>query len=266
MMSKTLLMCPPDFYDVEYEINPWMHVENPVEVELARQQWQSLHDLYVKQIGWDVRLIEPRPGLPDMVFTANGGLVIGGKVVLPQFRQPERQGETDYFAQWFRSNGFSSPIRTVHDFEGEGDALLWRNVLFAGYPWRSDQPAHRELSDVLGLEVVGLQLIDARFYHLDTAFAVIDEDTVALYPDAFSVRSLELVKTLVPKVVEATAEDALAYGLNSMSDGENVVISDKAIGLIELYRAQGRRVWPTPIGEFQKSGGGVKCLTLEIRR
>ena len=258
-------MCPPTHYDVEYEINPWMHIENPVDTELARAQWRSLRDLYVNELGWDVSLIEPAPGLPDMVFTANGGLVIGGEVVLPLFRQPERQGETALFEKWFREHGFKQPIHTAHDFEGEGDALLWRNVLFAGYPWRSDQPAHRELARALNIEVVSLQLVDARFYHLDTAFAVIDEHTVALYPAAFSSESLEIVRRRVPNVIEASAEDAMAYGLNSMSDGDNVVLSESAYGLMDAYRMQGRRVWTTPISEFQKSGGGVKCLTLEIR-
>lgn len=264
-MGKRVLMCPPTFFDVEYEINPWMHIGNPVQPELARRQWQALYGIYADCLGWDVALIEPVSGLPDMVFTANGGLVIGGKVVLPQFRQPERQGETAYFERWFRDNSFVDLVRPAHDFEGEGDALLWRDVLFAGYPWRSDKPSHEELAKAFDIEVVGLQLIDARFYHLDTAFAVIDERTVALYPAAFTNESLAQVKRVVPNVIEASAADAVAYGLNSMSDGENVVISDRAQGLIECYRSIGKRVWPTPIGEFQKSGGGVKCLTLELR-
>ncbi|MFT3759449.1 dimethylargininase [Thauera sp.] len=264
-MGKALLMCPPTFYGVEYEINPWMHVDNPVDIELARDQWYRLYDLYVEELGWSVSLIDAVPGLPDMVFTANGGLVVDGKTILPQFRQPERQGETEHFERWFCLNGYQNPVRMAHDFEGEGDALLWRDVLFAAYPWRSDQAAHRELESILDVEIVGLQLVDARFYHLDTAFAVIDERTVAIYPAAFSAQSLRRIRSFVPNVIEATDEDALAYGLNSLSDGENVVISDMAYGLIETYRAQGRKVWPTPIGEFQKSGGGVKCMTLELR-
>lgn len=264
-MSKRILMCEPSYFDIEYEINPWMHVANPVSPELAAEQWRALYRIYTETLGWNVDLVEPVAGQPDMVFTANGGLVIGGKIALPQFRQPERQGETPHFAEWFRGHGYSNFLAPEHDFEGEGDALLCNNVLFAGYPWRSDKPSHRELAEFFGIEVVSLQLTDARFYHLDTALAVIDSRTVALYPGAFSPESLALVRGCVPEVIEATAEDALAYGLNSLSDGENIVISDRATGLIERYRKRGLNVLPTPISEFQKSGGGVKCLSLELR-
>ena len=264
-MAKKILMCEPSFFDIEYEINPWMHVDNPVQPALAAEQWRALHRIYTETLGWEVHLVEPVVGQPDMVFTANGGLVIGGKVALPQFRQPERQGETVHFSRWFRDHGFMDLLSPVHDFEGEGDALLGKDVLFAGYPWRSDRPSHRELAAFFDLEVVSLQLSDARFYHLDTAFAVIDSRTVALYPGAFTPESVALVKRHVPEVIEACTADAMAYGLNSLSDGENIVLSDRATGLIECYRARGMNVLPTPISEFQKSGGGVKCLSLELR-
>jgi len=264
-MPKKILMCPPEFFDIEYEINPWMHVDMPVRPDVARTQWHALHALYTERLDWEVRLVDPVAGLPDMVFTANGGLVIDGKVALPQFRQPERQGETAHFERWFRASGYADLFRPVHDFEGEGDALLWNDTLFVGYPWRSDKPAHAELARFFDREVIGLQLADARFYHLDTAFAVVDRHTVALYPKAFTPESLERVRLIVPEVIEATDADALAYGLNSMSDGESIVISDRATGLMEIYRRRGMNVCPTPIGEFQKSGGGVKCLSLELR-
>jgi N-dimethylarginine dimethylaminohydrolase len=264
-LPKKLLMCPPRFFDVEYEINPWMHVDNPVFPEQARREWDALHELYVGRLGWEVLLIDPVAGLPDMVFTANGGLVIDARVALPQFRQPERQGETQHFRRWFEERGFRQIYEPSHDFEGEGDALLWNDVLFAGYPWRSDKPSHPELAGFFDREVISLQLVDARFYHLDTAFAVVDRQTVALYPGAFTLESVERVKAIVPRVIEVAAGDALAYGLNSISDGEDIVLSDRACGLIDHYRKVGKRVWPTPIGEFQKSGGGVKCLSLELR-
>lgn len=263
---KRILMCPPTFFDVEYEINPWMHLDCRVCPAEAKRQWEALHELYVGKLGWQVSLLEPVQGLPDMVFTANGGLVIDGRIALPRFRQPERQGETAHFRQWFIDHGVTTSFQPMHDFEGEGDALLWNGeVLFAGFPWRSDKPAHRALADFFDVEVVSLQLTDARFYHLDTAFAVIDSSTVALYPEAFTAEGLAQVKARVPKVIEASTEDALAYGLNSFSDGESIVLSDRAHGLIAEYRARGMNVLPTPIGEFQKSGGGVKCLSLELR-
>jgi N-dimethylarginine dimethylaminohydrolase len=263
-MSKTVLMCRPDFYDIEYEINPWMHLDHQVNPARARQQWEALHRIYVEKLGWKVHLIEPIEHLPDMVFTANGGLVIDGSVALPRFRQPERQGETEHFEAWFRALDMGSFL-PKHDFEGEGDALVWRDIIFAGYPWRSDRPAHREIGDFFGRRVVPLQLTDARFYHLDTALTIVDDDTVALYPKAFTEESVASVKQIVPRVIEATERDAMAYGLNAMSDGRAIVISSGALDLHEIYRAKGMDVHPTPISEFQKSGGGVKCLTLELR-
>lgn len=265
-MAKEVLMCAPTHFEVEYEINPWMHCDNPVDRGRAIAQWQALHDIYAKKLGWTVHLLEPQPHLPDLVFTANGGLTIGGTVVLPCFRHPERQGETPFFEAWFRANGFATQPVPRHDFEGEGDALLWNDVLFAGYPWRSDKLAHQWFARSLGIEVVSLQLTDARFYHLDTALTVVDKSTVALYAPAFTAESLEKVRRMVPKVILGSDEDALGYGLNALSDGEHIVLSDRAEGLIDTYRRMGLQVWPTPIGEFQKSGGGVKCLSLELRR
>jgi N-dimethylarginine dimethylaminohydrolase len=262
-MGKTILMCAPDHFDVEYEINPWMHVDNRVDIPRARAQWQRLHDTYI-ELGWTVHRITPIERLPDMVFTANGGLVIGNKVALPRFRQPERQAETEHFRAWFADRGYETFLPN-HDFEGEGDALVWNDVVFAGYPWRSDSASHRELAAFFAKRVVSLQLTDARFYHLDTAFTVVDETTVALYPPAFTAESLRKVHDLVPHVLEAADEDAIAYGLNATSDGGRIVLNDRAVGLIALYRERGMDVRPTPISEFQKSGGGVKCLSLELR-
>ena len=152
-----------------------------------------------------------------------------------------------------------------YDFEGEGDALVWNDIIFAGYPWRSDKSSHKELADFFGKKVVDLQLADARFYHLDTCLTIVDHETVALWPKAFTEATLKLVHETVPNVIEASDEDALVYGLNAMSDGKNIVVPEGANGLIAKYKEKGMNVFPTPISEFQKSGGGVKCLTLELR-
>lgn len=258
-------MCRPDHFDIEYEINAWMHEENQVVPDTAKAQWNELHDIYTNTLGWEVELVPPVRGLPDLVFTANGGFVLGKKAVLPTFRHPDRQGETPVFRHWFEEAGYADFLQPRNDFEGEGDALLWNDVLFMGYPWRSDRSAHKDVAAFLGLRPVSLQLTDARFYHLDTAFTVVNADTVALYPKAFTEAAIKKVRDIVPNVIEATDEDAVAYGLNAMSDGRSVVIPEKARHLIETYRSMGLAVHPTPIGEFQKSGGGVKCLTLELR-
>jgi len=264
-MTKKILMCSPDYFDIEYEINPWMSTKNKVKSSDAMDQWNKLRDIYINDLKWDVEFINPVKKLPDMVFTANGALVIDGKVALPTFRAPDRQPETKLFRKWFEDNGYTEFLEPKYDFEGEGDALLWNDTLFAGFPWRSDQACHNELRDFFGIKLVSLQLADARFYHLDTCLTIVDKVTVAIWPGAFTEKSIKRIHEIVPNVIEASYEDTLAYGLNAMSDGKNIVLSDKAYGLIEKYRQKGMNVFTVPISEYQKSGGGVKCLTLELR-
>jgi N-dimethylarginine dimethylaminohydrolase len=264
-MSKTVLMCPPTHFDIEYEINDWMDKSNPVVPELAAKQWQKLYDIYARQLGWEVQLIEPVKGLPDMVFTANGGLVLKGKVVLPRFRYKERQPETEYFKAWFETAGYQDILLPEENFEGEGDAFAWHDMLFAGYPFRSTAKAHHQVAEFLGLKPVSLEQINPRFYHLDTALTFINDETAAIYPGAFSDKSLDTLRKLVPNLIEASEEDALTYGLNAMTDGKNVILSDHPRGLIEQYEKLGLKIFTAEMGEFQKSGGGVKCLTLDLR-
>lgn len=261
---KHILMCPPKFFNISYEINPWMHLNNQVDPNLAQKQWQQLYDIYASKLNWRVDLIEPQPKLPDMVFTANGGLVNKQKAMVASFRHPERQPETAYFKSWFENNGWSNVYQTSYNFEGEGDCLSWNNYLLIGYPWRSAQAAHRQIADYFQKEAISLQLVDARFYHLDTCLTPIDNQTIALYAPAFSDASLKLLEKIVPKIIKASKADAFAYGLNACSDGQNIVIPAGAKDLIKTYQKMGLRVFETPMSEFKKSGGGVKCLTLEI--
>jgi len=264
-MAKAVLLCTPTYFDIEYEINPWMHTDNQVDPKLAYKQWENIYRIYSQDFGWNVQLIDPVPHLPDMVFTANGALVIDNKVALPTFRAPDRQAETEHFKEWFESKGYKEFLQPKYDFEGEGDALVWNDVIFAGYPWRTDHAAHAELASFFNKTVVSLQLEDARFYHLDTCFTPIDSQTVAIWQDAFTKESIRKIHEVVPKVILANPQDALGYGLNAMVDGDNIVLSDKATHLIEVYKELNKKCVPVTISEFQKSGGGVKCLTLELR-
>ena len=258
-------MCAPKFFDIEYEINPWMDTDNQVDTKLAKKQWDELYNIYTSKLGWDVELVDPVKNLPDMVFTANGALVIDGKVALPTFRAPDRQPETAHFKKWFEDKGYQEFLTPKYDFEGEGDALVWNDTIFMGYPWRSDKAAESELKEFFGKKVVPLQLANASFYHLDTALTIVDKETVALYPPLFTDESLRKIKEIVPNVIEVGKNDAYVYGLNAISDGHNIVMCDRATGLIEQYKKRGMQVYPVSIHEFQKSGGGVKCLTLELR-
>ena len=260
--TKRLLMARPDFFRIDYEINPWMDVDNPVEPGLASQQWAAIRQIY-DDLGWSIELIDPDPDWPDLVFTANGGLVIGQKALVANFRHPDRRGETALFGDWFRSRRFDTH-QARYNFEGEGDALVWNDLILAGYPWRSDAAGHPHLARLFDREVLSLQLADARFYHLDTCLTPIDDQTVAIYKPAFSRQAYRQLKDRVPDLIEVAATDAESYGLNAISDGRNIILAAEADGLVELYRSRGLTVWPSPISEFKKSGGGVKCLTLEL--
>lgn len=262
--TKTVFMCPPTYFDIEYEINPWMHTNDQPAEDTAASQWQKLYRIYTEQLGWDVELIEPIKGLPDMVFATDCCLMIDGKIMLSSFRYPERQPETGHFEQWLRDHGYTRLKKANNFFEGGGDTMKYSDKIIAGYGFRSDREAHDELAEYFGREVISLKIVDPRFYHLDTSLAVLDNKTVAYFPGAIDQASRDLLKAKVPNLIEATEEEAIGFGLNVVSDGHTVVCSDESPSLLGKYRAAGFEVIGTPILEFRKSGGGVKCLTLEL--
>jgi N-dimethylarginine dimethylaminohydrolase len=265
-MPKKILMTPADFFGIEYEINAWMHEENQVDHAIAAQQWQNVYDIYTQKLGWEVALAEPIEHLPDMVFATDCCLMIDGKILLSNFRFPERQPETAQFKKWFEANGYGGHMRqAARRFEGGGDNLVCGDKILAGYGFRSDPQAADELRDYFGLEVVPLHIIDPFFYHLDTSVAVLSPDTVAFYPAAIDAESQARLRAAVPNVIEATLEEAQGFGLNAVSDGHTIITSDASPSLLQKYQDAGFQVIGTPILEFRKSGGGVKCMTLELR-
>lgn len=263
-MFKRVLMCPPTYFDIEYEINVWMHTSDQPAEETAQSQWQKLYDIYTKQLGWQLELIEPVQGLPDMVFATDCCLIIDDKVFLSSFRHPQRQPETGHFEGWFRENGYSDIKRSGNFFEGGGDTLLCGDKILAGHGFRSAPEAADELREFFGLEVIPLKIIDPRFYHLDTSLAVLSDDTVAFYPEALDPESQERLRAAVPNLIEATLQEAEGFGLNAVSDGRTIITSNESPSLLAKYHQAGFEVIGTPILEFRKSGGGVKCLTLEL--
>jgi N-dimethylarginine dimethylaminohydrolase len=263
-MTKSILMCPPNYFDIEYEINAWMHQADPVVAKLAKQQWKNLSSIYTERLGWDVELIEPQPGLPDMVFATDSCLIINNKICLSNFRCPERQPETQYYENWFRDHGYSQIKQARHRFEGGGDNLICGSKLLSGYGFRSAIEAHAELREYFDLEVISLRLIDPKYFHLDTAIAVLNTDTVAFFPNALDKPSQRHLKAAIPNIIEATAEEAAGFGLNAVSDGQTVITSNASASLLQKYQAAGFSVIGTPILEFRKAGGGVKCLTLNL--
>lgn len=258
-------MCPPKYFGIEYEINSWMHTQNGVDYDLAQKQWQALHDIYTENLGWDVKLIDPIDGLPDMVFATDCCLMRDGKILLSNFRYPERQPETEYFEKWLHQNGYTNTKRAEHIFEGGGDNMLCGDKILAGHGFRSDAGAAEELQKYFDCEVVSIKIVDPYFYHLDTSMAVLSNDTVAYYPGAIDDESQARLKKAIPNLIEATQEEAKGFGLNAVSDGRTVITSSESESLLQKYRDAGFEVIGTPILEYRKSGGGVKCMTLELK-
>lgn len=271
---RRYLMCKPSHFTVNYSINPWMEPAKPTDTEKAVEQWQKLYDLYL-ELGHEVELIEPLAGYPDMVYTANGGFVIDGRAYVPEFRFVERQGEAPAFADWFRAAGFDT-VMPKEVNEGEGDFLLVGDVILAGTGFRSTGDSHREVGEVFGREVVSLNLVDPRFYHLDTAIAVLDpvqgvenggpeHANIAYLPGAFDDESRAELEKRFPDAILVSDEDGAVFGLNSASDGYNVVISPRAVGFEKQLRERGYNPIMVDLSELLLGGGGIKCCTLELR-
>ncbi|NQX16782.1 dimethylargininase [Rathayibacter sp. VKM Ac-2857] len=261
---KTVLMCRPEHFTVVYRINPWMDPQVPTDTALAVRQWQTLYDTYVG-LGFDVQLIDPEAGLPDMVYAANGGFVIDGIAYGASFTYPERQPEGPAYMDWFRGVGFD--VRVPEEVnEGEGDFLLVGERILAGTGFRSASDSHAEVARIFGREVVTLELVNPSFYHLDTAIAVLDDTNIAYLPSAFSEEGNRVLRELYPDAILVSEEDASVLGLNSFSDGLNVVIASRAAGFERQLRERGYNPIGVDLSELLLGGGGVKCCTLELRR
>ncbi|MFI6654351.1 dimethylargininase [Streptomyces sp. NPDC050523] len=264
---RRFLVCEPRHFAVQYAINPWMHPDTQPDVDLAHAQWHALMNAY-RAHGHTVDALEPAPGLPDMVFAANSAVVVDGRVFGSLFHAPERRPESTHYDTWFKTAGFAVH-RPESVCEGEGDLVWTGRYVLAGTGFRTTREAHREVQEFFGHPVISLTLVDPRFYHLDTALFVLDDSTegnnVAYYPEAFSPGSREVLARLYPDAVLATLDDALAFGLNSVSDGRNVFIAPQAEALTATLADRGYVPVPVDLSEFRKAGGGIKCCTQEIR-
>lgn len=263
-----ILMCSPQHYDVDYVINPWMEGNiHRSSRDRAQDQWNQLHSILKDHATVD--LVDPQPGWPDMVFTANAGLILGDTVVLSRFFHPERQGEEPHFQQWFTDQGY-----TVHTlpkslpFEGAGDALLDRagGYLWAGYGFRSELDSHTYLAQWLNVEVLSLRLIDRRFYHLDTCFCPLTNGDLLYYPPAFDTYSNHLIERRIPaeKRIVVDDVDAVNFACNAVNVVQTIVMNSASNSLQQTLAARGFNVIETPLTEFLKAGGAAKCLTLRV--
>ncbi len=260
--TRRYAMTPPAFFAVEYAINPWMDVTVPVDVHAAQAQWERLYQTYLR-LGHTVDLVEPVPGLPDMVYAANGGLIANGTAVAARFRFAERAAESGAYAEWMSSIGYR-PVQTRHVNEGQGDLLLVGEMILAAYGFRTDACAHAEIAAVLRMPVISLELVHPRFYHLDTALAVLDDHTIAYYPPAFSAAAQGQLRALFPDAIAVGSGDAYVLGLNAVSDGLHVVHQAGATGFAAQLREAGFQPVGVDLSELLKGGGSVKCCTLEV--
>jgi N-dimethylarginine dimethylaminohydrolase len=260
--TRRYAMTPPRFFTVEYEINPWMDVTAPVDVHAAQTQWQRLYETYLR-LGHTVDLVEPVPGLPDMVYAANGGLIANGTAIAARFRFAERAGESDAYADWMSSIGYR-PVQTRHVNEGQGDLLIVGEMVLGGCGFRTEARAHAEIAAALRMPVISLELVDPRFYHLDTALAVLDDHTVAYYPPAFSAAAQGQLRALFPDAIVVGSADAYVLGLNAVSDGLHVVHPACATGFAAALREAGFEPVGVDLSELLRGGGSVKCCTLEV--
>jgi len=263
-----ILMCAPDHYDVDYVINPWMEGNiHKSSQDKAVEQWSKLN--FVLNDIAKVDLVQGQPGVPDMVFTANAGLVLGDNVVLSRFFHPERQGEEPHFQKWFEDNGFNVfELPKDLPFEGAGDALLDREGrwLWAGYGFRSELDSHPYIAKWLDIEVLSLRLIDDRFYHLDTCFCPLSGGYLLYYPSAFDSYSNHIIEGRVPaqKRIAISEADAINFACNTVNVGNKVVMNKASKELQQRLNEAGFEVIETPLTEFLKAGGAAKCLTLRL--
>jgi len=263
-----ILMCPPDYFRVDYVINPWMAgQESSLDIELATSQWRGLRDA----IAGCAEVVEmrPEPGLPDMVFTANAGAVYGNKAIASHFMPHERRPEEPYFEHWFRDNGFT--LLDLDDnigFEGAGDCLRDRRGpwLWTGYGFRTEIEAHAKIQDFFDLEVISIRLVDSRFYHIDTCFCPLSDGFLMYHPPAFDYDSRIAIESRVPphKRIVVDTRDAGDFACNSVNIGDHVFLNRASEPLKARLMLAGFRVHEIDLSEFLKAGGSAKCLTLKL--
>jgi N-dimethylarginine dimethylaminohydrolase len=259
-----ILMCPPEFYGIQYEINPWMSRLRQSDLPTAQGQWADLRRT-LEEAGGVISLLPPVEGLPDMVFTANAALVYGDTAVMAHFRHPERQGEVAYDEVWLREAGFRiEHVPGELNFEGAGDALFCGDTLFAGYRIRSAARGHQQIGEMLGCRVIPLELVDPYYYHLDTCFCPLAPGQAIYYPQALDRYGRDALAAQIPELIEVEESEARRFACNAVVVGRTVVTNTGCPRLHSQFRERGFSPRETPLDEFVKAGGSAKCLTLRL--
>jgi N-dimethylarginine dimethylaminohydrolase len=265
MVKKKILMCPPDYFEIEYSINPWMNPAIKVDKAEAFKQYNALKVEFQKA-GGEIAELQPSRGLPDMIYTSNAGYAEGDVFVKANFKAHQRQHESIKAEDYFKENKyqiFEIPENII--FEGEGDLIRSKSKYFLGWGQRSDLIAKDYIEDIIGKEVLALELVDPYFYHLDTCFGPLNDNIVVLNENAFSEGSLIKIYEKFRTVITTNEQDNSVLASNLVVIGNNVIlgkgISDDLRGEIRKHKFN---VIETDMSEFLKGGGSVKCLALEI--
>lgn len=259
-----ILMCRPDYFGVEYEINPWMHIEHQVDHQSAIKQWENLYQT-IKNCGANVELVSPITGWPDMVFTANAGLPYRDKIILAHFKHKERQGEVPYFKQWFTDAGFNVVNGALQSpyFEGAGDALPAGDKLFAGYGFRTEKHFYEQASYLDQDKIVYCELADPYFYHLDTCFCPLNDKLAIWYPNAFTPESQKRMAEAI-ELIPVREEEAKRFACNAVVLGQHIVLPTECPHITSELEKRGFTVHACNMNEYLKAGGACKCLTLRL--
>ena len=265
MSSHKFLMCPPEYYEVAYEINPWMSIKRKVNRDLALKQWQALYDILKNELKVQVELLAPIKGLPDLVFTANAGAVKKKMFVRSNFRHRERRGEEPYFEIWFKKNGYDVKfIDRPFCFEGEGDALGMGDEFYTGFHFRSDVEAHDQLAGHFRTAYFALELCDKRFYHLDTCFAPLDAKSALVFLPAFETYAQLVLLENIQDPIRVPEKEALNFACNAIVIEKKIVMPKGCTKTAEELKARGFQTFELDLSEFMKAGGAAKCLVLKI--
>jgi N-dimethylarginine dimethylaminohydrolase len=275
-LPKRVLMVEPEYFDVEYVINPHMegHIGG-IDKQEARRQWEAMRDT-LQGLGLEVHVIDGQPGLPDMVFCANQSLPClrgdgSSEVVMSIMHANQRKGEVPFVENFYRSINYTIHhlnSNDISDFEGMGDAL-WhagRRLIWGGYGYRSSLEAYESVSDLLNVPVIALKLVDPAFYHLDTCLCILNEKSALYYPAAFTQEGVQLLQAFFPNLIEVSSDEAVhGFACNALCpDGKNVLIHKGLPETNEALVGLGFHLHEIDTSEFLKSGGSVFCMKMML--
>lgn len=272
--GSTILMCSPQYFEISYEINPWMSVKRGALPELAMQQWQRLYQT-IQDCGAKIELLLPVPGLPDLVFTANCGMRMGREIYLSRFKYPERQKEYSEFKKWFTQAGYTIAAERPEFFnasgeyvgpcfEGAGDALFLGDTLFAAYGFRTDKDIYPYLFKLFNIKRrVLCELVEPHFYHLDTCFCPLNERQALWFPPAFSAKTQQEMRQSA-ELFDIPAEEERSFACNAVIIHQHAIIPERCPETRHILKKLNFTVHECAMTEFIKSGGACKCLIFAL--